>query len=310
MWRVFPICLALAAWGLFARTLMSAFGDDRGALITAACAGTPLAICYMPGLHFEGYTLTFLLLQLCLLISWLWGRSQRLVGVLTGLGVFGFFQGWISFDHFFIVSLAAVPLWLLRRTEGATASFKELLLMVAAPCAGFGFAHFLHLLQIASELGSLAKAVGELTHTAVARTGVTPGQEHYSLAKSFLKMTYLYVRDFLRLYNPHFGPLLFVGTVLGCWLAVFRRTEVATFGRRENKVLVLGFPGGRKLWPVLLAAFLVSAVWSAVMPAATVGNFHIWPRTFFFFYFMLVLVVVRSLHWRGVMAGDSPGEKV
>lgn len=297
IWRLFPICLALAAWVIFFKTLVRVFCLDRGVLIFAGCAVLPMSSNYMPGLHFEGYTLTLLLLQLSVLIRWLWLPAGLRCWHLPAIFFLGFAQGWLSFDHFFIVSFAAFPLWLMRRAEGAESPIKLLALTVGLPFVGFGLAHFFHLLQIAAELGGLPKAVAELTHTAVARAGTSPGADHFSFLGSFAKMSYLYLRDFLRLYNPHFGPFLFFAVAAAMLVAAFCATEVTfiPWNNRRKLGFSLAWAGSKGIFPAIIAAFFVSAVWSCVMPAATVGNFHIWQRTLFYFYFVLVLTVVRSV---------------
>jgi hypothetical protein len=113
-------------------------------------------------------------------------------------------------------------------------------------------------------------------------------------------MSYLYIREFLRLYNPHFGPFLPTAILLAAMAAAFRETRLAVFPNRQLAQIsfYLAWPGSGKLWPALLSALIVCLSWPIAMPSANIGNFHIYPRDFFFFYFILVLAVVRSLSVR------------
>jgi len=296
MWRLVPISLAFVSVIILFRTLASVFGVDRGALITLACAVLPMANTYMPGLYYESYSYSLQLLQLSLLIKCLWGGGWRWWH-LPVLFLLGFVQGCMSFDFFFIVALAVVPLWLMRRAEGALVPGRWLCLGIGLPLMGFGLAHFLHLLQLAGELGGLRPAIVELSSTAVDRAGVTTGVDRFSYLKSFSQMSYLYIREFLRLYNQHFGPFLPLAVAVGVLVSVFRKTQL-TLSLPEKQtpfVFSLSWPGPKRLAPALIAAFFVCALWPIVMPGANVGNFHIYPRDFFFFYFMLVLAAMKSI---------------
>jgi hypothetical protein len=294
-WRLAPISFAFIAVIIFYRTLSRSFGVDRGALITAACAILPLANTYMPGLHFEGYSYTFLLLQLSAMIKILWGKSRFWHWLI--LFLLGFVQGWFSFDLFFVVCFSFAPLWLMRRAEGNSSSLRLICFGVGLPLAGFGFAHFLHLLQVAAELGGIRQAITELTHTAVDRVGITVGVDQFSYLKSFKQMSYLYIREFLRLYNQFFGPFMVLAIAAGLLVAGFCRTRLALlpFRKQIQWVIFFSWPGPKKLWLTFMSAFFVCALWPIVMPGANVGNFHIYPRDFFFFYFVLVLAVVKSI---------------
>jgi hypothetical protein len=251
---------------------------------------------YMPGLHLEGYSYALVLLQLSALIQVLWRGGLR-PWHFPALFLAGFAQGWISFDIAFVVAFAAGPLWLMRRAEGTGASWAWLFWGVMIPGLSFTLAHVLHLLQVAGALGSLRAGLAELTGTATDRAGVAYGMEQFSYAQSFLKMSYLYVRESLRLYNQHFGPFLFLALVISVWLTAVRRTHVtfAPFWKSTPLTFSMAWPGPRKIWPVLCAAFLVSALWLIAMPGANVGNFHIYPRVLFYFYFIVLLATVKSL---------------
>jgi hypothetical protein len=187
----------------------------------------------------------------------------------------------------------------MRRAEGGAASWRDLLVGIVLPGAGFGLAHFLHLLQMAGELGGLSPAIAEITRTAAGRAAAADGK-HFDYLRTLLQSTYLYIREFLRLYNQHFGPFLPLAILLAAAAAVFRQTSLTLWPYRQPGQLAfhLAWPGPKKLWPALLAAFIVCVLWPVAMPGANIGNFHVYPRNFFFLYFILVVGVVRSLSFR------------
>lgn len=312
--RLFPLGLSLLATAVFFRTLAWVFGADRAALVAGACVLLPMFNTSMPGLHFEGYSWALFLLQMSLLmrIYWKWTSVPRWCW--AALFLFGFVQGWLSFDQFFVVGLVAWPLWLLRRSEGGALSRTHLALPVILAFAGFGFAHVLHFLQVAGELGGLGAALAEFRTTAVERVnqaGVTVPQmlqrhlfsflqtdsARVSYFRSLILGAYQYVRDFLRPQAVQFFPLLPLAVVLGVLAALFRRIEVNLPCPDNSRPLRLSFswPNNRRVSWTLFAALFISVVWLLVMPAHSVGNHHLTVRHFFVFYFFLVLILVRSL---------------
>jgi hypothetical protein len=313
--RLFPLCLCLLATAVFFRTLASAFGTDRAVLVAIACVFLPMFHTYMPGLHFEGYSWALFLLQMSLLVRmyWTWTAVPRWCW--AALFLLGFVQGWLSFDQFFVVGLIAWPLWLLRRSEGGTLSRAQLALPVIITFAGFGFAHLLHLLQVAGELGGLSAAITEFRTTAVERvnqaTPVLPqmlqrrmfaflqaDSARVSYFRSLILGGYQYVRDFLHPQVVQFFPLLPLAVVLGALAGLFRRIEVNLPCSDKSRPLRLSFswPNNRRASWTLFAALFISAVWLLVMPAHSACNHHVTVRHFFVFYFFLVLILVKSLH--------------
>jgi hypothetical protein len=311
LWRLLPISLGFLAMTIFFRTLARAFGADRAGLIVAACIVLPMVVFYLPGLHFQGYAFELLLLQLSLLIRIFWSPD----GLRSWHGpvffLLGFMQGWLSFDLFFVVTLLAWPLWLLRRAEGVQPPVRRLLLMMVLPLAGFALAHVLHLLQVAVELGGLRIAIEEFRRTAGERADqpgmvVLPqtlqallGSKTASLGYfgSLALSGYYYLREVLILRGLQFGPFMFLALLAALPVAAFRTTQVAVMTRGKGRRIFcsLSWPGPKGILPVLGAALLVSSLWLLVMPAHVVGNSHITVRQLFVLYFFLVVTVVRSI---------------
>jgi len=169
--RLFPLGLSLMASAVLFLTLARIFGADRAVVIAVACVILPMFNTHMPGLHYQGYSFALLLCQLSLLVWGLWGETKMRAWHLAVFFAFGFLQGWLSFDQFFVVCLAGWPLWLLRRTEPDAPSIRWLLLTIALPAIGFTLAHALHFLEVADELGGLNIALAEYRRTAGERSG-------------------------------------------------------------------------------------------------------------------------------------------
>ncbi len=322
--RLPPLCFGLAATGLFFMTLARVFGAGRAAFIAIGCALLPMFSTNMAALHYEGYSFALLLLQLCLLISLLWRSSCLSRRQCAVFFLIGFIQGWLSFDLFFIVSLIAVPLWLFRRAEGREPSARWLLFATAMPCLGFGLAHFLHLLQVAAELGGLRQAVAEFTHTAAARAGesghitlplllqglgFSTNSGHLGFMTSLALTCYYYVREVLILRSEHFGPFLLLAILAAFPLAVSSRSRTrAAKTRRWTRVgPFLAWPGPKRVWPAMGMALLVSMMWCFAMPAHTVGNRGITVRHLFVLYFLLLLVLARSISFRSESLAQPAG---
>jgi hypothetical protein len=308
--RLFPLSLGLLAAAVFFRTLVRSFGVDRGALIAAACVILPMFNTYMPGLHFQGYSFTLLLFQMSCLIPMLWQTRGARLWHWPVFFALGFFQGWLSFDHFFVVCLIPLPFWLMRRAEGSQPSFHWLFWACALPFAGFALAHILHFLQVAAELGGWHPAFEEFRRAAAERASqantIWPqtlrallGRDtiHGNYPISLALGAYCYLRDVLILRGLQFGPFMLLALVAAFPVAAFRTTRVAviTRGKQRRMDCSLSWPGPRGIWPVLGAALLVSLAWWLVMPAHVVDNSHFTVRHLFVLYFFLVVTVVRSI---------------
>ena len=312
LWRLLPISLGFLTLMIFFRTLARAFGADRAGLIVAACVILPMVVLYLPALHFQGYSFELLLLQISLLIRIFWIHDGMRNWHGPVIFLLGFLQGWLSFDLFFVVTLLAWPLWLLRRAETVGPPLRRLLWLMILPAAGFALAHVLHLLQVAAELGGLRIAIEEFRRTAGDRAG-QPGtvilphtlqaflgskSANFGYFGSLALGGYFYLREVLILGGLQFGPFLFLALMAALPVAVFRITRVAvvTRGKQRRMYCSLPWPGSRGILPVLGAALLVSLLWWLVMPAHVVGNAHITVRHLFVLYFFLVVIVVKSIN--------------
>ena len=308
--RLFPLGLCLLAVAVFFTTLARAFGTGQAVWVALGCLLLPMFHTYLPGLHFQGYSFALFLLQMSLLMHLYWLRTDVPKWTWVALFLFGFLQGWLSFDQFFVVGLIAWPLWLLRKSEGVVRPKFQLLLFLALPIAGFGLAHFLHLLQVAGETGGLQPAIMEFRTTATERAGAVAGtdiipdifkkpvfrtilqsSEHSPYLRSLTLASYQYLRDCLHPLCFQFFPSLplAVALLLPVLLVGSMRIAVA------RKKCTLSWPEAGSPLPALGASLVVSLLWLLVMAGHCVGNHHVTVRHFFVFYFFVVLVLAKSV---------------
>ncbi len=311
--RLFPLSLGLLAVAVFFKTLARSFGVDRAVLIAAACVVLPMFNTYLPGLHYQGYSSALLLFQMCCLMQMLWQAKGTRPWHWPVFFVFGFFQGWLSFDQFFVVGLIPLPFWLMRRAEGARPSCHWLFWACALPFGGFALAHLMHFLQVAAELGGLRPAMDEFRRTAVERASqttlnplITPQTFEAILGGNGSRLgyfgslalsIYFYLREVVMLRGVQFGPFMLMACVAALPALFFRTISVVvtTRGAQRRFRCALSWPGLKGMLLVLGAALLVSLIWLLVMPAHVAGNRHITVRHLFVFYLFLVMTVARSI---------------
>jgi hypothetical protein len=177
--------------------------------------------------------------------------------------------------------------------------------------AGFVFAHALHFLQVAAELGGLHAALDEFRRTAGERAGKTGAVVIPKLLVRYLHLEnnqfgyfgslglggYYYLREILLLGGAQFGPFMVLALVAVSPIVFFRANRW------------LHWPGPESVLPAVVSALLVSLFWWLVMPAHVVGNRHITVRHLFVLYFVLVLIIARSLAFRraGPAEDGAPG---
>jgi hypothetical protein len=346
MWRLrlLPVAVGLMGLAYFFRTISLIWGVERSALIAVAVVVLPAVWLWMPTLEFEGYALALVMIQTGLVMRQFWqtegegreeifraetliprgatgsspqpspilkgrGRAMAGIGVWLPVALFliGFVQGWLSWDHFFVVSLLALPWWLLRRGEGENLRWSWLFWMTAPAAAGYALAHVLHAWEVAAELGGWQAALNELLRTGAERGGFT-SEEHVSRLGYTGRAIHLYLRwcfKPIRPPNVTFGPFFGLLLVVALCATLFPLRKL-TIGGRPGKPpwnLALFWPGKRSPMPALGAALLISTLWLLAMPSHTAGNAHYLVRHMIVFYLCMAMVVARSVHvWRG----DTP----
>lgn len=301
MWklRALPTVAGLLGLVFLFQTVRRIWGAERGTLVALAIVIVPNVLLWMPTLEFESYALALLMVQSALLLRQFWFAKTIPVWLLPTLFVIGFVQGWLSWDHFFVVSLLALPWWLLRRAEGENPSWKWLLWMTAPPCAGYALAHILHAWQVAAELGGWHAAFNELFRTAAERGGFT-SEEHVSRLGYTFKSLYRYAWYCVRPYrNLIFGPFFFLLIIVTAIAVLF---PIRRFSLRPRNGPAWNFaffwPGKRSPIPPILGAALVSTLWLFAMPSHTLGNAHYLVRHTLVLYLCMAIIVAESLQLR------------
>jgi hypothetical protein len=284
--------LAVSALGAFvlAFALMVALGAARGLAVTLAAFALPLYGNMMLGLHYQGYALALLSIQLgALLLLFSSGRPllARDLGLAGGLG---FLQGWLSFDYFFLVAFVPLPIALLFSDLRTPEARRRLFWLVAAGGGGFAFAHALHFLQVVAFYGDFATAAKDLLAAAAERSDPTQstGGEAPAWARHPWMMSSIYLFVLSALPN-HFG--FAVGNVLlPALLALFvlrgvRLSVPGTALRLEVE------PSARPAW-ALVAALGVSCAWISVMSGHAHTHPHFIPRHLFLAWLVMMLALV------------------
>ena len=315
--RLFPLGVNLLAAAVFFFTIARAFGPDRGFLVAVSCVLLPAFNIFMPCLSFESYSFALVLFQLSLIIHAFWLQTGNPKWTWVLLFTFGFLQGWLTFDEFFVVSLMSVPLWLIRKSEGHPPSSRWLLLSIILPFTGFGLAHALHFLQVIGVTGSIAGAVSEYLTTASERGGsvlaASPPEilqkyifnrfqnlEHHLYISNTLIAFYGYVRSILHPGCLRFS-LIFPLVILPILITILFRSKAiqVVLSRKEGSHSIgftLQWSESGSAMPALGAALFVSFIWMFVMPAHSAGNLHITVQHLFIFYLIAVLIITKSIH--------------
>ena len=158
--RLLPIAIGAAATVFYGLSLRRRFGSTVAwSVILASLTVASFSNAYT-SLSLYGYALALLLVE---------------IGVAIGLNslrwpflVLGFLQGWLSFDYFFLVTLA--PLAVEASLPVIEPRYDARWRLAVERCflAGFGFglAHLLHLSQVWAYYGSLSQAIGDLQDSA------------------------------------------------------------------------------------------------------------------------------------------------
>jgi hypothetical protein len=172
--RLLPIAITGAASIWLGLSLRRRFGAAVGWIVMTACAALPMFSDAASFLHYDGYALALLLVEIAICLD------QR--ARLAPFAALGFLQGWLSFDYVFLVALApaAIELTLPRLEPGVPSRLGLATRRCVLAAAGFLLAHMLHFIEVWAFFGSFAAAFGDLAGAAghragtVGETGVLP----------------------------------------------------------------------------------------------------------------------------------------
>ena len=280
--RVLPLLLCWGAAVFFGFSIRRRFGPAVGWLVMAACLSVPSFWNANSSVHFLGYALALLLVEIGIGLR----RNRAVLPYL----LLGFAQGWLSFDYAFLVVLIplALELALPRIAPGEPARVRLALARCVAAGCGFTLAHLLHFAQVWAYYGTLAQALADLHGAAAYRAG---SDEYQGAVAGILKALVLvgyYVVSPYPVYRPDAGFMhaahiyRFLGLTLGVWWAI---GTVAAFVLKARGQRAAG--GG---WQTVhgLGLLTCSVWWLAMQNHATI-HVHLLFRHLFFLFFLCVL---------------------
>lgn len=286
--------LAVSGIGAFVLgfALIVSLGWVRGAVVAFAAFAVPLYSSMMLGLHYQGYALALLSIQLGGLLL-LYGTGRALAARdLVLAGGLGFVQGWLSFDYFFLVAFAAVPIAVLFSDLRDPSARKRLLALLVVSAGGFAFAHALHFLQVVVYYGDFMAALNDLVGVALERADpalVDAPPPAWLSDPWMISSIFLFV---LAKGGTYFGFSIgyaLLGALLVLGLLRGGRIPLPGTGRR----LCLG-SSTRPPWAIGLAV-IISCGWISVMAGHAHTHPHFIPRHLFLAWLVLLVALLRSL---------------
>jgi hypothetical protein len=291
--------LAVSGIGAFvlALALIVSLGTARGLAVALAAFAVPLYSNMMLGLHYQGYALALLSIQLGGLL-FLYGSGRPLAARdLVLAGGLGFVQGWLSFDYCFLVALAAVPIAILFSDLRERRSRSQLLALVGVSAGGFAFAHALHFLQVVAYYGDFTPALDDLL--SVARERADPSRSAPEPPPAWASDPWMISSIFLFVLGKratYFGFSIgyaLLAAISG--LALLQGSRLPLPGTSHWLSVAAST---RPAWAIV-AAVIVSCAWISVMTGHAYSHPHFIPRHLFLAWLVLLLALLRSLRLEG-----------
>ena len=307
--RIVPLMITWLAAVFFGLSLRHRFGMPCAAFVMLACAVLPVFSDADAYLHYDGYALALLLVEIGLCL----GRSTQVLP----FAVLGFGQGWLSFDYFFLVALVpgALELALPRLDADHTARKHLALWRCTAAAAGFVFAHLLHFTEVCAYFGSFQAAFRDLRGAAAYRTGEIGPLLRIVLTCHVLMHYFSGVNSIgillgqpaVRRLEPQ-QAFRFGGLALGTWLLLltlwFLLVRLIRQRRAQTSAAALQIDDD---WLVVtLCGIIPCSLWFVAMPEHAFIHEHFLYRHLFFCFFLNVLFVALALE-RALRSVDVHG---
>lgn len=288
--RLFPVSLGILCLGFFAVTLFRLLGPVRAALIVFVLCRLPLTQNMMHGLHYQGYALSLLLVQLAVLLRVFLRPASDKEWHFLALYTLGHLQGWLSFDYCFLVTFCAVPIWLLAPEWRSRLLLKRVFGAVFVAGLGFTVAHMLHFMQVMLYRGDgMHGLIEHFREVARARSGTT----NWDAELAFPGLFGLLIRYWtVLLPKSLYFDLPFtawIAAVVAFFLVPFRKLDAA-FGRFVLRVRVHGHH-----FAAVIAALAVSSLWIVLMRTHAFVHQHFLPRHYFLGFFVALLAFLASI---------------
>ena len=305
--RALPLLVGWIAAICLGFSLRRRFGAPVAWLVMLTCLAVVPFSDANSYLHYLGYALALVLIEIAVSI----GRN-RYVAIYSLLG---FLQGWLSFDHFFLITLIPVAIALAapHLQPGEPTNVQLAFYRSSAAAAGFIVAHSLHFLQVCAYYGSLQAAVTDLHRSAQFRAGATGGITDYLIRSILVLKFYLIspqpIIDKLGYPGLHSDRSVyafrFIGVTLGVWWAVTTLILTA-ISIRQRKIRQT--PSNLTLsWcSISSLGIIVSSAWWFVMQNHAINHPHILYRQLFFCFFLCVLFLSVRIVNAAIAAGWLP----
>ena len=293
LFRVFPVAFALLASATFLAGLTWAVGRSQACWVYLACLLTPMFTAMSHVLHYQGYALSLLLIELAILMNLLSpsGPGRARAGTLAALFLLGFLQGYLCYDYCFVTTFAAVPIALLIVPDDRAIPWKSILALCVAAGLGFVMAHGLHFTQSLLYFGDLRSALEEYAFRSKKEYAARSLLEGRSTIEGILIGVRYYARAYLR-WNQLFGV---AGEVLVAGLIWVLVVSQATFGAgRWQFQATMTRPRAREL-AGLAAALAIGLGWLFVKRYHALNHLNYIGRHLFLFHLSGCLIVARAI---------------
>lgn len=283
--RFWPIAVTAICIGLFGLLLVRKLGPSNALIAFLPLAALPMFSNMMHGLHYQGYAMALLFLQVGLTLAALSADLPPSRRLIVAVGFLGLVQGWLSFDFVFLVSLAGVPLALVERPLRRQGARLPLLALLAAPALGFTLACVAHYLQVAAFYGSFAEATRDFFSTATSRLH-TEKSGLWQLIGTYMDV----------LAAPKYAAIDVWWLVGAAGVLAVTTRRVRLGGRTPAGTTIIW--DGHEGYPLAFAsAFAISFLWIGVMRDHAANHLHFIPRHLLFFLFVCLYLVARGLRF-------------
>jgi len=215
------------------------------------------------------------------------------------LALFGFLQGWLSFDFAFVVTFLPLPFWMFRRREEPGLTIRSLGLLVVASGASFTLAHVMHFAEVAAFYGGAQGAIADFTSRARFRVA---GEDGVPLPFLIVQAIGFVLRAAFGFASPQFGPAMIAITIPAILAGAGRRIEVE-LSKAGGWRVQIGPAPGRDMGVVV--ALVISLAWAIVMPAMAIEHALLVSRLFLLYYLCCAFLLARHLRVTTVTRDDS-----
>jgi hypothetical protein len=235
---------------------------------------------FMHNLHYQGHAFYLLFLQMAVTLF----VKESPKKTFSSLFLLSFFQGWLSFDYFFIATLAPMVFY------GFLHGFrkKETLLLTIFSGAGFALAHLLHFYQVILYYGSFEKAFEDFLNAAKNRTNNEIIVIKWVPQKALnpLKLLSIYFSRYTKRHG-------FLPISLDKYMLI-SMALIVSFGFMKFRKSVFSFCFKKDLIDLSLA-FFVSSLWIIVMRQHSFIHFSFINQHYFLFILVWIMWLLSRL---------------